>query len=186
MKMMVLFFLYLIYIFKVRTGLLIEDLPSVFKPNNCWPHFERFPVLFVQIQLMSFLVNLSEIGIILHVIFWNKLMPDWMIFFLFFSVRLLSVLRGHSIFSSPPQRPMTSDFEGFSIPDFIHYIIFLSYFLRKSQYFPFSMLSAKQGNYWYHFYNIFGMTRSLTGDWTRDPPHSKPALHHYAIEEAVE
>jgi len=28
-------------------------------------------------------------------------------------------------------------------------------------------LSAKQGNYWYHFYNVFGMTRSLTGDWTR-------------------
>ena len=23
------------------------------------------------------------------------------------------VLRGHSVFSSPPQRPMTSDFEGF-------------------------------------------------------------------------
>jgi len=21
------------------------------------------------------------------------------------------------------------------------------------------MLSAKQGNYWYHFYNVFGMTR---------------------------
>ena len=33
--------------------------------------------------------------------------------FLFFSFRLLSVLRGHSFFSSPPQRPMTSDFEGF-------------------------------------------------------------------------
>jgi len=31
----------------------------------------------------------------------------------FFSVRLLSVLRGHSVFSSPPKRPMTSDFEGF-------------------------------------------------------------------------
>ena len=29
------------------------------------------------------------------------------------SVRLLSVLRGPSGFSSPPQRPMTSDFEGF-------------------------------------------------------------------------
>ena len=28
-------------------------------------------------------------------------------------VRLLSVLRGHSFFSSSPQRPMTSDFEGF-------------------------------------------------------------------------
>ena len=38
--------------------------------------------------------------------------------FCFFSVRLLSVLRGHSVFSSPPQRPMTSNFEGFSIPDF--------------------------------------------------------------------
>ena len=31
----------------------------------------------------------------------------------FFSVRLLSVLRDHSFFSSPPQRPITSDFEGF-------------------------------------------------------------------------
>ena len=42
----------------------------------------------------------------------------------FFSVRLLYVLRGHSVVSSPPQRSMTSDFEGFSIPDFIHYIYF--------------------------------------------------------------
>ena len=42
----------------------------------------------------------------------------------FFSLRLLLVLRGHSVFSSPPQRPMTSDFEGFSIPDVIHYIYF--------------------------------------------------------------
>ena len=46
------------------------------------------------------------------------------VFWGFFSVRLLSVLRGHSFFSSPPQRPMTSDFAGFSIPDFIHYIYF--------------------------------------------------------------
>ena len=45
-------------------------------------------------------------------------------YFYFFSVRRLSVLRGHSFFSSPPKRPMTSDFEGFSIPDFIHYIYF--------------------------------------------------------------
>ena len=51
-----------------------------------------------------------------------------------------------------------------SIPDLIQYTIFLSLFLRQSQYFPFSMLSAKQRNYWYHFYNVFGMTRSLTGD----------------------
>ena len=46
--------------------------------------------------------------------------------------------------------------------------IFLSWFLRKSQFFPFWMFSAKQGHYWYYFYNIFGMTRSLTGDWTRE------------------
>ena len=39
--------------------------------------------------------------------------------------------------------------------------------LQKEPVFPFSMLSAKQGNYWIHFYNVFGMTRSLTGDWTR-------------------
>ena len=36
-----------------------------------------------------------------------------------------------------------------------------------------SMFSPKQRKYWYHFYNLFGMTRSLTGDWTLDPP---PAL----------
>ena len=32
------------------------------------------------------------------------------------------------------------------------------------------MLSSKQGNYWYHFYNVFGMTRSFTGDWTLGHP----------------
>ena len=47
------------------------------------------------------------------------------------------------------------------------------------------MLSAKQGNDWYHFYNVFGMTRSFSGDWTRDLPHLMPALYHYAIEMAV-
>ena len=35
------------------------------------------------------------------------------------------------------------------------------------------------------FYNVFGMTPSLTGDWTRDLPHTMPALYHYDIEEAV-
>ena len=49
----------------------------------------------------------------------------------FFSVRLLSVLRGHSGFSSPPQLPVTSDFEGFSIPDFIHYIDFPILIIEK-------------------------------------------------------
>ena len=80
-----------------------------------------------------------------------------------FNVRLLSVLRGHSVFSSPPQRPMTPDFEGFIYQIlFIH--CFLILILEKEPVFPFSMLSAKQENYWYHFYNVFGMMRSLTGD----------------------
>ena len=87
----------------------------------------------------------------------------------FFSVRLLWFLRGHWFFSSRPQRPMTSDLRIF-YPR--------SQFLRKSQYFRFWMFSAKQGHYWYHFYNVFGMTRSLTGDWTRDLTHSMPALYH--------
>ena len=59
---------------------------------------------------------------------------------------------------------MTSAFEGFSIPDFIHYIYFPTLILEKDPVFPFLILSAKQGNYWYHSYNVFGITRSLTGD----------------------
>ena len=99
-------------------------------------------------------------------------------YFIFFSDRLLSVLRGHSVFSSPPQRPMISDFEGFSNPDFIHYIYFPILILEKRPVFSFWMFSAKQGHYWYHFCNVFGMTQSLTGDWTRALPHLKPALYH--------
>ena len=50
--------------------------------------------------------------------------------FFVFSVRLLS-LGGHSGFSSPPQRPMTSDFDGFPITYFIHYIYFPILILEK-------------------------------------------------------
>ena len=81
-------------------------------------------------------------------------------------------------FSSPPQRPLISDFEEISIPDFIHYTFCPILILQKEPVFPFFMLSAKQGNYRYHFYNVFGMTRSLTGDWTRDLPNSKPAIYN--------
>ena len=73
---------------------------------------------------------------------------------------------------------MTSNFEGFSSLDFIHYIYFPILILKKEPVFCFLMFSAKQGQYWYHFYNVFGMTRSLTGNWTRDLPHLKPALYH--------
>ena len=73
--------------------------------------------------------------------------------------------------------PTLKDFYTRSYP--LHYFPIL--ILEKEPVFPFLMLSAKQGNYWYHFYNVFGMTRSLTGDWTRDLLHSKPALYHLAI-----
>ena len=51
----------------------------------------------------------------------------------FFSVWLLSVLRGLSVFSSPPQRPMTSDFEGF-YP--LHLFSYLNS-LERASIFPF-------------------------------------------------
>ena len=95
----------------------------------------------------------------------------------FFSVRLLSVLRGHSLFSSPPQRSMTSDFEGFLYQIYpLH--VFPIFILQKEPAFPFLTLSAKQGIYGYHFYNVLGMTRSLTRNRTWDLPHSMPALYH--------
>ena len=99
-------------------------------------------------------------------------------FFIFFSVRLLSVLSGHSVFSSPPQRPMTSDFEGFSMPDFIHYIYFPFLIFEKEPVFSLLNVQCSTRALLLPFYNVFGMTRSLTGDWTRDLLHSKPALHH--------
>ena len=53
----------------------------------------------------------------------------------FFSVWVLSVVRGHCFFSSLPQRPMTSDFEGFlyqilsiTLFYFLNYIINFIYF----------------------------------------------------------
>ena len=55
-------------------------------------------------------------------------------------------------------------------------ILFICLFIFGKE--PVIPFSAKQGKHWYHFYNIFGMTRSLTGDWTRDLPHSMPALYH--------
>ena len=52
-----------------------------------------------------------------------------------FSVQLLSGLRGHSFFSSPPQRLMTADFEGFlyqilsiTLFSYLNYILNFIYF----------------------------------------------------------
>ena len=88
----------------------------------------------------------------------------------FFGVRLLSVLLGHAFFSSPLQRPMTSDFKGLIIPDFIHFIYFPVLILEKDPVFPFWIFSAKQGHYWYYFHNVFGITRSLTAGLNPGPP----------------
>ena len=66
--------------------------------------------------------------------------------FCFFSVQLLSVLHGHLFFSSPSQRPMTSAFKGFSIPDLIHYIYFPILILEKrASIFPFECLMLNKG-----------------------------------------
>ena len=102
---------------------------------------------------------------------------NMVVFLRFFNVRLWSALRGHSFFHprhSSQWPPTSKDFYTRSCP--LHYFLIL--ILEKEPVFPFLMFSAKQVNYWYHFYNVFGMTRSLTGDWTRDLPHSKPALYH--------
>ena len=74
-----------------------------------------------------------------------------LIFYYIFSVRLLSVLRGHSVFFIPAT---TANDLRFSIPHFIHYIYCPILIHEKEPVFPFLMLSAKQGNYWYHFYNM--------------------------------
>ena len=67
-------------------------------------------------------------------------------FLLFF---IFAFLRVQSVFLSPPQLPMTSYLKRFpSQILFISYFV-LSYFMLKSQYFPF-MLSAKQGKCWYN------------------------------------
>ena len=55
------------------------------------------------------------------------------------------------VFSSPPHRPMTSDFERFLYQILSITLFSYLYSLKKEPVFPFSMLSANQVNYWYHF-----------------------------------
>ena len=80
-----------------------------------------------------------------------------------FSVRLLSVLRGHSVFSSPPQRPMTSDFEGFAIPYFIHYIYFPILILEKEPVFSLTVLIINSLSY-YKLCYVSADTKELDGE----------------------
>ena len=67
----------------------------------------RVPTLTSQMStILVRTVYLHNVVAVLHIVF-------FVVFCFLFSVRLLSVLRCHSVFSSSPQRPMTSDFEGF-------------------------------------------------------------------------
>ena len=95
----------------------------------------------------------------------------------FFSVRLLLVLRGHSLFSSPPQWPMTSDFERFSIPDFIHYIYF-SYLnsWERASIFPFECSVLNKGTTG----TIFITSLVWRGPWLGiEPGTARTRSQHY-------
>jgi len=48
------------------------------------------------------------------------------------------------------------------------------FMFEKEPLFPFLLLSAKQGNHWYHLFKVFGMTQSLPGS----PALAKSALYH--------
>ena len=57
-----------------------------------------------------------------------------------------------------------NDMSSSSIIKALMMVLYLFMFESLEPVFPFIMFSAKQGKYWYHFYNVFSMTRSLTGD----------------------
>ena len=84
----------------------------------------------IQVELVQMIISEQNITSIPYISFIS-----------FFSIRLLSVLRGDSVFPSLPQLPMTSDFEGFSIPDCIHYIHFPILILEKEP--VFSLLNVE-------------------------------------------
>ena len=102
-------------------------------------------------------------------------MRNWLHFFLAFDFSRFCVIIRIFI---PATTANDLRLRRISIPDFIHYIFCPIFIIQKEPVFPFLMLSAKQESNWNHFYNVFDMTRSLTGDWTWDLPHSKPVLYH--------
>ena len=132
----------------------------------------------------------------------NSLCSTNMVCLPFLSVRLLSVLRGHSGFSFPPQRPINSDFEGF-----IYQILSITLFSyldswERASIFRFECSVLNKGTtgtifitslVWrgpwlgiepgtsrtrsQHYTTRLSRRRSLTGDWTRDLPHLKQALY---------
>ena len=117
--------------------------------KHCWLKKLELSIIVMSIPLPTLVkANLDNNSVTLWTSL-RKCMPftstchwDFIFLFLFFlAFDFLSVLRGHSFFSSPPQRPMTSHFEGFSIPDFIHYIYFPILILEKEP--VFSLLNVQ-------------------------------------------
>ena len=90
-----------------------QDLKCVLRSES-----ERVSASFNNLQALSPIdLNLTFTGIhkpnVIGVTLGVRILVVFLFVLFVFSVRLLSVLRGHSVFSSPPQRPMTPDFEGF-------------------------------------------------------------------------
>ena len=97
------------------------------------------------IQQLANCVKLYNLLNVLKRFDYNNCYPK---FLCFFSVRhFVGSAWSFGFFPSPPQRPMTSDFEGFSISDVIHFIYFPILILGKESVFPFLMFIAKHGNY---------------------------------------
>ena len=129
-------------------------------------------------SLFYFIFSVRLIGLEFQAFFVGEMSCffEVVIFFLAFDFFVGSVWS--FVFFIPPQRPMTSDFEGFLYQ--ISSITLFSYLnsWERASIFPFQCWLLNKGTTGTNFYNVFGMTRSLTANWTWDLPHSKPALYH--------
>ena len=127
----------------------------------------------VQVGIKMVRIVKNNVGRKMVLIVKNNVSFDFS-FLLFF---IFAFLRGHSVFSSPPQLPMTSYLKRFpSQILFISYFV-LSYFMLKSQYFHFNV-ECQTREILFPFNNVFGMTRPLSGIEPGTCTHWMPALYH--------
>ena len=101
------------------------------------------------------------------------------LFFYFFSVRLLSVLRGHSVFVIPATTTNDLRLRRIFYPRFypLHLFSYLNSWERASI-FPFECSVLNKGTTGTICITSLVGRGPWLGDWTRDLPHSKPALYH--------
>ena len=129
-------------------------------------------LLFILLYLIFYLkiYKLNTVSIIIVI---NNVASNNKLFFL--SVWFLSVLRGHSVFSSPPQRSMTSDFEGFLYQ--ILSITLFSYLnsTERARIFPFQCWVLNKGTTG----TIFITSLVWRGPWLGiEPGTSRPRSQH--------